>query len=171
MSRTFLTARWSNLCIISYAVPADVLTPHLPPGLVLDSLSDQHFISLVAFDFLDTRVLGIPWPGFRDFPEINLRFYVRQGDQRGVVFIREYVPQHLVAWIAQAIYNEPYVATRMSSSVTDEPAQIKVEHTVQQANHSHSIQVIGEKPTVQPAESSIEHFFKGERSGIISPAP
>ena len=31
--RPFLTARWSNLFLASYAVPDDVLTPRLPPGL------------------------------------------------------------------------------------------------------------------------------------------
>src|SRR4051812_2159224 len=88
----FLTARWSNLCLLTYAVPRALLTPRLPPGLELDTrpgLADgptadrfapdgPAFVSLVAFDFLDTRVLGVPWPGYRNFPEINLRFYVRR---------------------------------------------------------------------------------------------
>ena len=88
----FLTARWTNLCLLNYAVPPSALEPHLPRGLSLDTHEGEAFISLVAFDFLDTRVLGIPWPGYRNFPEINLRFYARQGDRRGVVFIREWVP-------------------------------------------------------------------------------
>jgi hypothetical protein len=78
----FLTARWSNLCLLTYAVPPSLLEPRLPRGLTLDLRAGDAFVSLVAFDFLDTRVLGIPWPGFRDFPEISLRFYVRRGDDR-----------------------------------------------------------------------------------------
>ena len=105
----FLTARWSNLCLFTYAVPADLLRRRVPPGLELDrreGLAGEAFVSLVAFDFLDTRVLGVPWPGFRNFPEINLRFYVRRptpdgGAERGVVFVREFVPQRLVAWMAR----------------------------------------------------------------------
>ena len=54
--RPFLTARWSNLFLATYAVPDDVLTPRLPPGFVLDRRDGVAFVSLVAFDFCDTRV-------------------------------------------------------------------------------------------------------------------
>src|SRR5262249_58326885 len=99
------------------AVPDDRPRPALPPGLELDRRDGRAFASLVAFDFLDTRVLGVPWPGYRNFPEVNLRFYVRRGGERGVVFVREFVPARLVAWLARQIYNEPYTALRMSSTV------------------------------------------------------
>ena len=82
----FLTARWSNLCLFTYAVPPALLRSRVPPGLELDrreGLEGEAFVSLVAFDFLETRVLGVPWPGFREFPEINLRFYVRRPAAEG----------------------------------------------------------------------------------------
>src|SRR2546423_13280170 len=101
--RPFLTARWSKLFLATYAVPPALLRPRLAAGLELDTRDGQAFVSLVAFDFLDTRVLGVPWPGFRDFAELNLRFYVRRGADRGVMFVREFVPQRLVAWMARAI--------------------------------------------------------------------
>src|SRR3954464_3011883 len=110
MPLSFLTARWSNLCLLTYAAPPALLEPRLPPGLALDLRDGQAFVSLVAFDFLDTRVLGVRWPGYRNFPEINLRFYVRHGADRGVVFIREFVPARLVAFLAKTLYGEPYVA-------------------------------------------------------------
>ena len=56
----FLTARWSNLFLATYAVPEELLRPRLPEGLELDRPDGQCFVSLVAFDFLDTRVLGVP---------------------------------------------------------------------------------------------------------------
>src|SRR5262249_7166885 len=121
---TFLTARWSNLILATYAVPEELLAPRLPRGLELDRRDGQCFVSLVAFDFLRTNVFGIPWPGFRNFPEINLRFYVRSGDRRGVVFIREFVPKALVAWLARMFYNEPYEATSMSSQEYDQGERI-----------------------------------------------
>lgn len=89
----FLTARWSNLCLLTYAVPPELLEPRLPRRLSLDMREGRAFVSLVAFDFLETRVLEVPWPGYRVFPEINLRFYARDGEERGVVFIREFVPR------------------------------------------------------------------------------
>src|SRR5271154_3858494 len=128
MPLSFLTARWSNLCIFSYAVPPAWLAPRLPTGLDLDTRGGQAFVSLVAFDFLDTRVLGVAWPGYRNFPELNLRFYVRCGADRGVVFVREYVPSRLIAFLARTLYNERYARARMSSRVTESPERLSVEH-------------------------------------------
>src|ERR1700724_1878896 len=106
MARAFLTARWSNLFLATYAVPPALLEKRLPPGLHLDTRDGNAFVSLVAFEFLDTRVLGVPWPGYRNFPELNLRYYVRRGPERGVVFLREFVGLHLVSWIARNVFNE-----------------------------------------------------------------
>src|SRR5690242_7349992 len=139
----FLMARWTNLFLATYAVPDELLTPRLPPGLALDRRDGRAFVSLVAFDFLDTRVLGVPWPGYRNFPEVNLRFYVRDGDRRGVVFIREFVPSRLVAWLARRLYNEPYAALPMTSRVTDGPDTIAVEHRLTQGGRVHTIRASG----------------------------
>src|SRR5215213_8997960 len=109
MARPFLTARWHNLFLATYPVPPALLEPRLPPGLTLDLRDGRAFVSLVAFEFLDTRVLGVPWPGYRDFAELNLRFYARRGEERGVVFLREFVPRFLIAWLARKLYNEPYL--------------------------------------------------------------
>jgi uncharacterized protein len=76
----------------------------------------------VGFRFLDTRVLGIPIPGHRDFDEINLRFYVRRRDDQGnwrraVVFLREFVPRRAIAFVARRLYNEPYTAVPMRHEI------------------------------------------------------
>ena len=122
MPRPFLTARWSNLILITYRVDPAVLKPRLPPGCRLDLAGGHALASLVAFDFLDCRVLGVRWPGFVNFPEVNLRFYVRYGEgdaeRRGVVFVREFVTQWTIATLARLTYNEPYRSTRMRSDVT-----------------------------------------------------
>jgi uncharacterized protein YqjF (DUF2071 family) len=125
------------------------------------------FVSLVAFEFLNTRVLGIPWPGYRNFGELNLRFYVRHGEERGVVFIREFVPQRLVAWMANWLYNEPYLAAPIVAKRDEETAdQIKMSYRLTYAGRDHHISVTGGKPTFRPEESSTEHFFKEHKWGF-----
>jgi uncharacterized protein len=115
--RPFLTARWENLLVVTYAVPDAVLERHLPKGLSLDRLDGSARVSFVAFDFAQTRVYGLRWPGHVNFPEINLRFYVRAGDDRGIIFLREFVPRLGVVVAARVRYNEPYVRIRMRSDV------------------------------------------------------
>lgn len=112
--RPFLRAEWRSLLMLNYEVPATLMAPYVPSGTLLDEYDGRIYISLVAFLFLDTRVLGIPIPFHIDFEEINLRFYVKRivGDEvrRGVVFIKEIVPKRAIAWVARTFYNENYVA-------------------------------------------------------------
>jgi uncharacterized protein len=154
--RPFLTARWEHLVLANYPVDPALLQPHLPPGLEFDLLDGQPHISLVAFDFLDTRVLGIPFPGYRDFPEVNLRFYVRQGDRRGVAFVREYVPKRAIAAIARWLYNEPYVYAPMTSQVSQAEGELRVAHQL----GGSSLSVVADSQSTLEPEDSEAHFFK-----------
>lgn len=161
MPRPFLTARWQNLAVVTWAVPPEVLSRFMPPrapglgdadfaietrtvhrrgeksgergadkagGNALTSGGGQAFISLVCFEFVGARVLGVKWPGQHTFAEMNLRFYVRAGTRRGVVFIREIVPKPLVAWAARRTYGEPYVTADLTSEVKQQQRSIGVEY-------------------------------------------
>lgn len=64
--------------MLNYAVDPAILTPHLPAGVELDAWRGTTYLSVVGFQFLGTRVLGLPIPFHRNFPEVNLRFYVRR---------------------------------------------------------------------------------------------
>lgn len=162
----FLTARWSNLCIVTYAVPRAALESRLPPGLTLDERDGKCFVSLVAFDFLDVRVRGVRIPGLVNFPEVNLRFYVREGSRRGVCFIRELVPKRLIAWVAKVVYNEPYVTARMESGVESIANGVRIRHRFERGGASGEVSVIGRGPAVIPRPDSIEHFFKEHTWGF-----
>jgi uncharacterized protein len=166
MRPKFLTARWCNLILANFAVPEELLRPLVPPGCELDRRDGACWASLVGFQFLGTRVLGIGWPGFRNFPEWNLRFYVRHGDERGVCFVREFVPQWTVATIARVLYNEPYRSARMSMDVKELPETLTATYTVRWANRVHSLRAVGAKPVIRPAADSLEHWFKEHSWGF-----
>ncbi len=158
--RPFLTAEWRNLCLFTYAVEPAMLEARLPPGLALDMRDGNAFVSLVAFDFLNTAVLGARWPGYRDFPEINLRFYVREGEKRGVAFVRELVPKRMIATIARRLYNEPYYYAPMTSRVSRSDERITVEHEVAWRGSTQRISLEAAPTSHVPGPSSTEHFFK-----------
>jgi uncharacterized protein YqjF (DUF2071 family) len=166
MARPFLTARWRNLFLANYAVPSSLLEARLPPGLAVDTRDGTAYVSLVAFQFLDTRVFGVGWPGYRNFPEVNLRFYVRDGRERGVVFVREFVPHALTAWMARSLYNEPYRAVPMTMDVQDRDDGVRAEYRLREAGRWHAITVAGKHPAFTPPEHSAEHFFKEEHWGF-----
>ena len=166
MARQFLSAQWRDLIIASYAVDPSLLERRLPPGLELDLFEGQAVCSLVGFMFLDTRVLGVRWPGYRDFPEINLRFYVREpgSDRRGVVFVRELVRSRFVAQVARSLYNEPYVRARIGSNISED-TQREVEYRFRLGTSEGSMRVVSAPDSKIPAESSTEHWFKEHQWG------
>ena len=114
---SFLKAEWRRLALLNYEVDAKVLEPFLPYKTELDTWNNIHYVSLVGFMFLNTRVLGFKMPYHINFEEINLRFYVKHHDgeqwKRGVVFIREIVPKPLITFVANTWYNEHYATRKM----------------------------------------------------------
>jgi len=167
MTRVFLTAHWRDLIIASYAVDPAVLESRLPAGLELDLFEGQAVCSLVGFRFMDTRILGVNWPGYRNFPEINLRFYVREkdGDRRGVVFVRELVKHRTVAWIARSVYNEPYVRARIGERIVQDEDSRCVEYKFNYNGGDGVMRVIADPDLDLPGEDSTEHWFKEHQWG------
>jgi uncharacterized protein len=125
--RPFLTAEWRNLVMLNYEVNPSLLQTYLPRGTQLDTLDGRTFVSLVAFQFLKTRIWGhLAIPFHSNFDEVNLRFYVRRevGSEvrRGVVFIAELVPRRAIAIVARLAYNENYSSHRLTHRISHSEA-------------------------------------------------
>ena len=164
--RMFLSAEWSNLILFNYPVKDSYLKPYLPTGCELDYFENRAFVSLVAFQFLNTKVFGLKWPGFTNFFEVNLRFYVKCRDQRAVCFIREYVPSYIISGLAQMIYNEPYKRASISGAIKEAQKKISVLYQLRSNNASMLLNVTSENSPYLPSPSSTEHFFKEHEWGV-----
>lgn len=114
---TFLTAEWKNLLMLSYAVDPVLLQPLVPAGTELDRFAGEAYVSLIGFEFNKTQVFGMAIPFHQAFEEVNLRFYVRRGEKRGVAFIRELVPKYAVTAVARLVYGENYACVPMSHRI------------------------------------------------------
>ena len=165
--KVFLTAKWQNLINLTYRVPSEKLLPFVPKGLELDLYEGHAHVSLVAFDFVGTKVKNVKIPFHVDFPEINLRFYVKSGDKRGVVFIKELVPKHCIAFIAKRFYNEPYASFPMECKVEDlENGDRKITHKLWKDKNRFEIQVTAGPEIETPGPDSVAHFFKEHDIGF-----
>ena len=154
----------------NYEVAPEILRDLLPNGVLLDFHDGKCFVSLVAFMFLDTRVLKIPVPFHINFEEVNLRFYVKRETpnetKRGVVFVKEIVPRFAIATVARVFYGEPYEAWRMSHSKTEN----ELNYAWWKADCANQIKVeIGENLGVPDTDSHgefiIEHYWGYTKRG------
>ena len=163
MTDTFLAARWENLIMANYEVNPDVLIPYLPNGVELDSHHNKTYVSLVGFIFKKTNLFKIPIPFLGTFEEINLRFYVKrvEGDtiKRGVVFINETVPYKLVAWLANKLYKEHYIAipTKNAIEITSLSKNIKYQWKINKEWNHIAVNAATENEQMLPG--SIEEFI------------
>lgn len=163
----FITAHWRHLAMLNYEVDATLLERYLPRGVELDFWQGRTYVSLVGFLFLNTRVLGVPVPFHRNFEEVNLRFYVRRGDRRGVTFIKEIVPRRAIAWVARAVYRENYVCLPMRHRIED----TKVEYSWRHQGEWNRIAVSTAAPLRQLAPGSHEEFIAEHYWGYTRRSP
>jgi len=170
----FLVAQWRELAVANFEIDPAVLAPHVPCGTELECWNGAALVSLVGFQFRDTRVLGLWLPGHRNFPEVNLRFYVRRrvdnGWRRAVVFIKELAPRRLVAWTARRCFGENYVTVPMQCRVHDDHERRAVEYHWRHQGRAYRLAVTGQGPRHLAADGSeeefvIEHYWAYTRLG------
>ncbi len=128
----FLTAEWRELIFANHIIDPALLAAYIPAKTELDFYNGQCYVSLVGFSFREVRVRGLKIPLHTNFPEINLRFYVRHKEnnewKRGVVFIKEIVPKPAISFIANTFFGEHYVTMPVSYKRKDGPGKFSVSY-------------------------------------------
>lgn len=118
--------------MINYEVDPAILLPYLPAHTELDLEDGKCFLSLVGFRFENVKLKNIPIPLHRNFPEVNLRFYVKHFDgmiwKCGVVFISEIVPLIAITTVANLLYGEKYRTMPMKATRNTKQDSVVVEY-------------------------------------------
>lgn len=110
-----MVQRWQRLLFAHWRVPADVLRPLVPAPLVLDEFDGSAWVAITPFRLTGLRLRGLPaLPGASDFPETNLRTYVRHGERPGVYFFTLEASSRVAVSAARALFRLPYHLAHMS---------------------------------------------------------
>lgn len=103
---------WVDTLMIHFAVRPALLREHVP--FDLDLLDGDAYVSLVAFTLRRMRLAALPRLGrallrpISDHRFLNLRTYVRRGDERGIYFMCEWLNNPLSVALGGATYGLPY---------------------------------------------------------------
>lgn len=167
----FVSAEWRKLIMANYEIDPEILKKYLPAGVELDNYVNKHYVSLVGFMFLNTKVLGIPIPFHLNFPEVNLRFYVKHksGDEwrRGVVFINEFVPKAAITFVANKLYKERYVTYEMKHK-WNTGNKLQIGYYLKKGNKWNGLEVIAHPNSFEMDRGSIEEFITEHYWGYSS---
>jgi len=145
--------------MLNYVVDPSLLRSFVPSGAALDEHEGRTYASLIGFEFNRTRMLGRAVPFHQSFEEVNLRFYVRRGSRRGVVFIRELVPKFAVTAVARLVYGENYSCVPMSHRIEAGPGGIYAEFAWGSDAGRCSISAEIRGDGYLPAEGSLAQFI------------
>jgi uncharacterized protein YqjF (DUF2071 family) len=110
---------WVDLAFLHWRVPAALLRPLVPSQLELDVFDGFAWVAVTPFRMTRVRpVLAPPIPGTSDFPELNVRTYVRHGARAGVWFFSLDAASWLAVATARAVTGLPYFHARMQQDRT-----------------------------------------------------
>ena len=114
--RWVMTQRWNDLLFAHWPVQPSQISPHLPEGLQVDTFQGSAWLGIIPFWMDRIKVRGIPpIPTARQFPELNLRTYVRDPRTgiQGVYFFSLDAASLLAVAVARGFYHLPYFWSEM----------------------------------------------------------
>ncbi|MFT7647708.1 MAG: hypothetical protein ACI8Y4_002458 [Candidatus Poriferisodalaceae bacterium] len=114
IKRSIMRQRWDRLCMLHWRYPAEDVQALLPPGLTVDTYQGDAWVGLVPF-FMQTSLPRVPYmPWLSNFPETNVRTYVRGPKGHAVWFCSLDVTRMPAVIAARMSYSLPYCWANMS---------------------------------------------------------
>jgi len=111
-----MTQTWCDLLFAHWRVNASDLRAKVPPEFTLDLFDGSAWLGIVAFHVTNVAPRGVPalrWVS--EFPELNVRTYVRVADEPGIFFFSLDAGSALAVHAAKTMLNLPYFTASMSA--------------------------------------------------------
>jgi uncharacterized protein YqjF (DUF2071 family) len=155
-----MTQTWHDLLFAHWAVDPRQLHGKVPSAFELDVFDGDAWIGIVPFHMTNVAPRGVPslkW--ISEFPELNVRTYVRVADRPGVYFFSLDAGSVLAVRAARALLNLPYYAASMT--VHHRAGGIDYESLrtgdAREARLSASYRPVG--PSFRAIEGTLEYFL------------
>src|SRR5262245_34540381 len=121
-------ADWERVLMIHFETDADVLQRDV--AFPLDLRDGRAYVSLVAFTMRGMRLRFCGWLGawlckpIGTHEFLNVRTYVRHGEEPGIYFLAEWLPNLLCLWLGPITFGLPYRHGRIEYTHLHEKGQI-----------------------------------------------
>jgi uncharacterized protein YqjF (DUF2071 family) len=110
-----MTQTWHDLLFAHWPVDAGTLRERVPPEFDLDLFDGTAWLGIVPFRMTNVAPRGVPsLPWISEFPELNVRTYVRVDDKPGIYFFSLDAGSTLAVQAARSLFNLPYFRAVMS---------------------------------------------------------
>jgi uncharacterized protein YqjF (DUF2071 family) len=109
-----MTQRWSDLLFAHWPVAPEALRPLVPEAFELDLFDGRAWVGVVPFYMSNVKLRGFLPFGATQFPELNVRTYVRHRGDAGVYFFSLDATSWTAVRGARITYRLPYYDAAMS---------------------------------------------------------
>lgn len=111
-----LQMTWANLAFLHWPVPQGDVRGRIPAELELDTFDGTAWLGVTPFEMRDVHLTGMPpVPTAGNFPELNVRTYVRHRGVAGVYFFSLDAASLVAVVAARGATGLPYYHARMSA--------------------------------------------------------
>lgn len=152
---------WRDLAFLHWRLPAADIEPHIPDGLTLDTFGGDAWLGVVPFRMEDVRLrLLPPVPSATNFPELNVRTYVRAKGRAGVWFFSLDAGSRLAVRVARLSVNLPYFHATMTAARSGEVVTYRSRRNSARTGlgvFNASYRPVG--PVYEAEEGSLDHWL------------
>ena len=102
---------WGKLLFMHWRINENVLRPHIPDSLEIDTYGGSAWVAITPFTMWDVRALPPyvpPVPGLSALHELNVRTYVHHDGVPGVWFLSLDTNSTAAVLAARTVYHLPY---------------------------------------------------------------
>ena len=104
-----LEQNWVGLTFMHWEVDPDILRAHIPEDLEIDLFDGKAYIGIIPFRMEKVRPRKLPSvPLISNFPEFNIRAYVKKNGKSGVFFLTLDAQSYITCLYAPYAYSLPY---------------------------------------------------------------
>jgi uncharacterized protein YqjF (DUF2071 family) len=152
---------WHDLLFMHWPVPEEVLRPWIPPALHLDTFDGSTWLGITPFRMSGTRPRSLPSVSpLSNFPELNVRTYVRAEDKPGIWFFSLDARNPIAVRLARATFSLPYFDAEMSNCVAGDDVRyssVRTHRGAKEARFAGRYRPVGDPFNSRPG--TLEHFL------------
>jgi uncharacterized protein len=112
-----MTQTWHDLLFAHWPIDPDTLRERVPPEFELDVFDGSGWLAVVPFHMTNVAPRGVPsLPWISEFPELNVRTYVRVDGRPGIYFFSLDAGSMLAVQTARTLLNLPYYLAEMQAA-------------------------------------------------------
>ena len=155
-----MTQTWHDLLFAHWPIDPKELREKIPSEFDIDVFDGSAWLAIVPFRMTNVAPRGVPsLPWISEFPELNVRTYVRVGDRPGVYFFSLDAGSALAVQAARTLLNLPYYSAAMTATPDGDNVGY---HSERHGNSPAAILSATYRPVGAPFEAttgSLEYFL------------